>query len=148
MEAIISNSWPGRFAGNWHIHPPLFHADGWSNGEGPSPSDVEIAARRGQGLVFVFDPKGFDHDAPFFKIGNGSLGGKARGLAFMSTLLQIHTDLGQDTDADIFVPQSLVITTDVFAEFIDTNQLHDFATSDSRDEDVAEAFSRAELPEW
>ncbi len=66
----------------------------------------------------------------------------------MSTLLQVHSDLGQDTDVDIFVPQSLVITTDVFAEFISANQLGDFSISESRDEEVAAAFKQAVLPEW
>lgn len=101
-----------------------------------------------KGVIINFDPKGFDHDAPFFKIGNGSLGGKARGLAFMSALLQIHWDLGEDTDVDIFVPQSLVITTDAFAEFVAANDLSAFSISDCPDEEIAEAFSRAEMPQW
>jgi CheY-like chemotaxis protein len=101
-----------------------------------------------KGVIINFDPKGFDRDAPFFKIGNGSLGGKARGLAFMSALLQMHSDLAEDTDVDIFVPQSLVITTDVFAEFVAANDLSAFSISECRDDEIADAFSRAELPEW
>jgi CheY-like chemotaxis protein len=110
---------------------------------------IKMRRRKLTGTIINFDPMDFDYDAPFFKIGNGSLGGKARGLAFMSTLLHVNADFkSKYGEVDIFVPQSLVITTEVFEDFIDINGLGDFAVADSSDDDVAQAFIRSDLPQW
>jgi CheY-like chemotaxis protein len=109
----------------------------------------KMRRQRQKAVVINFDAVDFDFDAPFFKIGNGSLGGKARGLAFMSVLLQLNAHLAKKYAAvDIFVPQSLVITTEGFDHFIETNELGDFANADTRDDDVNKAFTRAQLPDW
>jgi CheY-like chemotaxis protein len=105
--------------------------------------------RRQKGVVANFDSSDFDLDTEFLKIGKGSLGGKARGLAFVANLLQrlpaIHK---QFKDVNIFVPQTLVITTEGFDVFVEENDLRELAKSDAPDEEIAEAFRNASFPQW
>ncbi|MBC8443657.1 MAG: hypothetical protein H8D81_00925 [Deltaproteobacteria bacterium] len=105
--------------------------------------------RRQKGIVVNFDPAGFDPDTEFFKIGNGSLGGKARGLAFISTMLKKNAALHQKFDqTPIFVPQTLVVTTDGFDAFIEANGLKYLSTTDARDGEVAALFLKSKFPGW
>lgn len=60
LSAIVSQSWSGRYLGRWHTHPPHAAARGWTNADGPSPPDMDIAVQEGQNIVLVFDPDGFD----------------------------------------------------------------------------------------
>ena len=105
--------------------------------------------RRQKGVVTDFDPGDFDPDTEFFKIGKGSMGGKARGLAFVANLLQrlpgIHKKF---EDVNIFVPQTLVVTTEGFDAFIEENDLKELAKSDAPDEEIAEIFHGANFPQW
>jgi hypothetical protein len=105
--------------------------------------------RRQKGVVANFDASDFDLDTEFLKIGKGSLGGKARGLAFVANLLQrlpsIHKKF---EDVSIFVPQTLVITTEGFDVFVEENGLRELAKSDAPDEEIAEAFGNASFPQW
>ena len=102
-----------------------------------------------KGVVANFDAADFDPDTEFFKIGNGSLGGKARGLAFVANLLQrlpaVHKKF---EDVDIFVPQTLVVTTEGFDAFVEANDLKKLAKSNLPDEEIAEAFRNASFPQW
>jgi CheY-like chemotaxis protein len=102
-----------------------------------------------KGVVANFDAGDFDLDTEFFKIGNGSLGGKARGLAFVANLLQrlpaIHKKF---EDVNIFVPQTLVVTTEGFDAFVEANDLKKLAKSNVPDEEIAEAFRNASFPRW
>ena len=107
----------------------------------------ERRMQRQKGLVIDFDSKYLDQDFEFCKIGGGSLGGKARGLAFMNTLLHQHTDLhGKFANVKIRIPQTLVITTEGFEDFIEFNNLLDLAKLDLTDDEVAERFMTAKLP--
>jgi hypothetical protein len=109
----------------------------------------ERRSRRQKGIVVNFDALDFDMDTEFFKIGKGSLGGKARGLAFAANLLKHHTDLQEKyPDVDIFVPQSLVITTEGFESFLHENRYLDFSNTDMPDDRIAEAFLKAKFPIW
>jgi CheY-like chemotaxis protein len=105
--------------------------------------------RRQKGVVTDFDPGDFDPDTEFFKIGKGSMGGKARGLAFVANLLQrlpgIHKKF---EDVKIFVPQTLVVTTEGFDAFIEENDFKELAKSDAPDEEIAEIFHGAHFPQW
>jgi hypothetical protein len=105
-------------------------------------------SRRQKGIVVNFEAGDFDLDAEFYKIGKGSLGGKARGLAFMANLLQrvsgIHDAYPGIT---ICIPQSLVVTTEGFDAFVEENDLKRFATRDAPDEMIAEAFRSAPFPQ-
>lgn len=104
--------------------------------------------RRQKGVVVNFDPRAFDMDTEFFKIGKGSLGGKARGLAFISSLIHRDTALKERFDTlDILIPQTMVLTTDIFEGFIESNDLRHLAKEDLPDAEIAERFIRAEFPE-
>ena len=111
-----------------------------------------IHARRRQrqkGVVVNFEADGFDLDTEFFKIGKGSLGGKARGLAFVSNLLQRSTGLHKKyEDIKIFIPRTTVITTEGFDAFVEENDLKGLSKSDADDEQIAAAFGAAHFPQW
>ncbi len=103
--------------------------------------------QRQKGLVIDFDAKQLDRETEFCKIGGGSLGGKARGLAFMNTLLHQHGELRQKyPDVTIQVPQTVVIATERFEEFVEFNHLHDLARLDLDDGAIAERFLDATMP--
>lgn len=108
----------------------------------------EQRRHRLKGVIVDFDPDKFDPDTDFLKIGKGSLGGKARGQAFMSSVLHRSPTLMQSFDnVDIFVPQTLVITTEGFDVFIGMNQLEAMVKEDLPDEVVAQRFMAADFPE-
>ena len=105
--------------------------------------------RRQKGVIVNFDAHDFDPDTEFFKIGNGSVGGKARGLAFASDLLRHHSEIIQRfSNVSIIIPKSLVITTDGFEDFIRHNHLLEIADIDMPDQEIAERFLKAEFPKW
>lgn len=105
--------------------------------------------RRQNGVVANFDTDDFDPDTDFLKIGKGSLGGKARGLAFISTRLRGAGSLHDTHDTiDIMIPQTLVLTTDAFDAFIAKNHLKKLATEDLSDEAMASRFLSGSFPEW
>ncbi len=108
----------------------------------------ERRMERQKGVVVDFDPRAFDEDGEFFKIGAGSLGGKARGLSFVSALLCRHRELQTRFETvAIFVPQTLVITTEVFETFVRENGLAELAREQLANEVVAERFMAATFPE-
>jgi len=101
-----------------------------------------------KGVIVDYDKDKFDPDAGFLKIGKGSLGGKARGQAFISTVLHRSTKLMQSFGTvDILVPQTLVVTTDNFDNFIRMNHLGKLFLEDLPDETIAQRFMRADFPE-
>jgi CheY-like chemotaxis protein len=85
-------------------------------------------------------------DAFFLRIGNGSLGGKARGLAFMRHLLHKHRLPKQFADVRITVPPAVVLATDIFDRFIAENNLADFALHCSDDQEIEQRFLEASFP--
>ena len=92
---------------------------------------------RQRGVIVNFDRDRFDPDTNFAKTGHGSLGGKARGLAFFSAMLHRNQEkLEAFPQFDIVVPQTLVVTTDAFDEFIEINRLHDLTREGLPDEEV------------
>lgn len=103
--------------------------------------------QRQKGLVVDFDTKGLDPDSEFCKIGGGSLGGKARGLAFMNTLLHQHPELLEKyPDVSIRVPQTVVVTTQRFEEFVEFNGLQGLAKRGLTDDEIAAQFISATMP--
>ena len=105
---------------------------------------------RRRGVVARYNRHNFDPNImDFLKIGEGSLGGKARGLAFMSILLQENPRLHEKySEINIKVPKTLVITTDGFESFVTQNRLECFARDDCTDKEVIENFLNAEMPKW
>lgn len=93
-----------------------------------------------------FDPATFDTSTSFVRIGGGSLGGKARALAFVRRLL-MDSDLADRFEGvHITVPPAVILGTDVFDRFLDDNDLRDFAMSSSDDEEIERTFAEARFP--
>ena len=105
---------------------------------------------RQKGVVAQFKGEHFDADTmDFVKIGQGSIGGKARSLAFMSAMLQEHPEIHErNSDINIEIPKTSVIATDGFEAFVSENHLENFVKEDFTDEEVTEGFLKAEMPEW
>jgi hypothetical protein len=114
-------------------------------------SNIHAVRRwRQKGVVAQFKSSHFDPDvSDFIKIGQGSLGGKARGLAFMSAMLQETPKiLATYPDVNIQIPRTLVVCTDGFESFVSQNRLEHFAKEDYTDDQVKEGFLKAGMPEW
>jgi CheY-like chemotaxis protein len=127
--------------------------DDFSDGESHRRHLVKIIAdrrkRRQKGIVADFEAADADFDTEFFKIGNGSLGGKARGLAFVASLFRQNPDFYVTYEGvDIIVPQTLVITTDGFESFVEANGLRYLSKTDLPDEQIADLFLAGRFPGW
>ncbi|MBW1749053.1 MAG: phosphoenolpyruvate synthase/pyruvate phosphate dikinase, partial [Deltaproteobacteria bacterium] len=105
---------------------------------------------RQKGVVAQFKSHNFDADImDFVKIGQGSLGGKARSLAFMSALLQQNPIIYENyPEINIEIPKTLVVSTDGFDSFIKLNGLKYLATQTFKNEKITDEFLKAEMPEW
>jgi len=105
---------------------------------------------RQKGVVVQFKSHNFDADImDFVKIGRGSLGGKARSLAFMSALLHQNPTIYENyPEINIEIPKTMVVSTDGFESFIKLNDLKDFATQKFTNEEINAAFLKAVMPEW
>ncbi|MDD9301968.1 MAG: phosphoenolpyruvate synthase PpsA [Desulfobacter sp.] len=115
-------------------------------------ADSIRARRRGrrQGYVIEFDSEKFDPDTDFMKIGTGSLGGKARGLAFMAHQLKRDSFLRDKfPGVDVTIPQTFVIATDGFKCFVEENNLGRLLDSDPEpeDEQLVAHFLGARFPD-
>ncbi len=100
-----------------------------------------------RGVITDFSPQRFDSGREFMRIGQGSLGGKGRGLAFANAMLAHYAVSEQYEDVTVQVPPSSIIATDIFDEFLSINELHDLAYGSSTDEEIAHRFVAARLPE-
>jgi CheY-like chemotaxis protein len=100
-----------------------------------------------QAVVADFDRKSFDASSEFYRIGGGSLGGKARGLAFVRRLLGLHGVRSHFPGIEVAVPPAVVVRTDVFDEFLEGNDLRDFAIQAEDDAEVERRFLAARFPE-
>ena len=108
---------------------------------------VKYRKMKNQGVVAVFQRDRFDRYSNFARIGDGSLGGKGRGIAFIDHIIKRHPDLNQFPGAHVMIPKTVVLCTDVFDEFMEHNELYPIALSDISDEDVLHHFLAAKLPE-
>jgi CheY-like chemotaxis protein len=102
---------------------------------------------RSQAAVADFDRETFDGTADFCRIGGGSLGGKARGLAFARQLLAGARFRGRFPGVEVAVPPAAVLGTDVFDRFLDDNDLRDFAIECDDEAEIASRFLAARFPE-
>jgi CheY-like chemotaxis protein len=103
--------------------------------------------QRTRSTIVDFDRHTFDTRNRFTRIGSGSLGGKARGLAFVNLLLDEYDVRRRFPEAEIAVPPSVVIATDVFDRFLDDNDLRGFAIECDDDRELVRRFVGAPLPE-
>ena len=107
--------------------------------------------RKGQqrGVITELGAGGYDPDADFVKVGKGSLGGKARGLAFVSTQLRGLPELQtRFPQVDIGVPKSMVLSTECFDAFLAANDLTGLTGGDPSDDEITRVFARTRLPDW
>jgi hypothetical protein len=94
----------------------------------------------------VFDPRSYGSEERFARIGDGELGGKATGLAFIKNFLATALEPKRFPGIEVAIPTSTVVTTQMFDAFMDRNGLHDIAFSDPSDDRIAHAFQEADLP--
>ncbi|MBR2457087.1 MAG: phosphoenolpyruvate synthase [Bacteroidaceae bacterium] len=108
---------------------------------------VKYRKMKNQGVVAIFQRDRFDRYSNFARIGEGSLGGKGRGLAFIDNMVKRHPEFEEFDNATVSIPKTLVLCTDIFDEFMDSNSLYQLALSDAEDDTILKAFLRAKLPD-
>jgi CheY-like chemotaxis protein len=101
---------------------------------------------KGRGVIAKFDKTSFDEYQIFSRIGEGSIGGKARGLAFINSIIKNNKLFNRFPDVLITIPRTVVLSTDIFDEFMDQNNLYSIALSDLTDDEILNRFINAELP--
>lgn len=108
---------------------------------------VQYRHMKNIGVVAVFDRMKFDSYSHFARIGDGSLGGKGRGLAFLDNIIKMHPDFNSFPGVTVQIPKTVVLCTDVFDQFMEQNNLYQIALSDASDEEILRHFLRAQLPD-
>ena len=108
---------------------------------------VQYRRMKNIGTVAVFDRMKFDSYSHFARIGDGSLGGKGRGLAFLDNIIKTHPEFESFPNATVQIPKTVVLCTDIFDQFMEQNNLYQIALSDAPDEEILRHFLRAQLPE-
>ncbi|MQY78579.1 MAG: response regulator, partial [Bacteroidetes bacterium] len=103
---------------------------------------------KGRGVIAKFDKKNFDEYLIFSRVGEGSIGGKARGLAFVNSIIKNNKFFNRFDDIIITIPRTVVLSTDVFDEFMESNNLYKIGLSELSDEEMLDFFIKAELPGW
>ena len=101
---------------------------------------------KNEGVVAIFSRDMFDEYSHFARIGKGSLGGKGRGLAFIGTMVKRYPKLSRE-NFTVDIPITVVVCTDVFDEFMQSNELYPIALSNASDEEILQAFLKADLPD-
>lgn len=102
---------------------------------------------RGRGVIAKFEGKNYDEYLNFSRIGDGSLGGKARGLAFVDLLIKKYELFDKWPNVIVSIPKTVVISTDIFDEFMETHDLYKIALrNDLNDQEILKAFVEARLP--
>ncbi len=99
---------------------------------------------RQRGIITDFQKETFDPESSFARVGGGSLGGKARGLGFVNTLINDYNVRNRFDGIQIYVPPAVVLGTDVFDQFLDENNLRKFALGSTDDREITRRFLGAE----
>ena len=108
---------------------------------------VKYRRMKNRGVVAVFQKENYDKWSNFARIGEGSLGGKGRGLAFIDQIIKRNPVCDDFDGVQITIPHTVVVCTDIFDEFMDSNCLYKIALSDAPDEEILKAFLQASLPD-
>ena len=108
---------------------------------------VQYRHMKNIGVVAVFDRMKFDTYSHFARIGEGSLGGKGRGLAFLDNVVKRHREFSQFKGVSVQIPKTVVLCTDIFDQFMEQNNLYQIALSDAPDDEILRHFMRAQLPD-
>ncbi len=107
---------------------------------------VKYRKMKNRGVVAEFQRDRFDRYSNFARIGQGSMGGKARGLAFVDSIIKNHPECDDFMGVSISIPRTIVLCTDIFDEFMSANNLYPIALSEASDEEILQAFLQAKLP--
>ncbi len=102
---------------------------------------------KGRSIIAKFDRDTFDEYKFFSRIGDGSIGGKARGLAFINQVIRNHNLFNKFENTIITIPRTVVLSTDIFDEFMELNNLYNIVLQDFEDEEILRCFLEAKLPE-
>ena len=108
---------------------------------------VQYRHMKNIGVVAVFDRMKFDTYSHFARIGEGSLGGKGRGLAFLDNVVKRHPEFNHFKGVSVQIPKTVVLCTDIFDQFMEQNNLYQIALSDAPDDEILRHFMRAQLPD-
>ncbi len=101
---------------------------------------------KGRGIIARFERKEYDGYLAFARIGEGSMGGKARGLAFIDSFLKRNQLSHKYKDVLIAIPRTIVITTDIFEKFMEDNKLYPIVLSENlNDKEILDKFLEANL---
>lgn len=101
---------------------------------------------KSRGIIAEFNRSSFDEYIFFARIGNGSLGGKARGLAFIDSVIKRHRMFDKYENVLITIPRTIVLATDIFDEFMEINDLYKIGLSNLSDNEILDYFIKARLP--
>ncbi len=109
---------------------------------------VQYRKVKNQGVIAIFERDRFDKYSNFARLGAGSMGGKARGLAFLNALIKRNSTLEyfEEHNVQVALPKTVVLCTDIFDEFMEQNNLYPVALSDMSDEEILKCFLAAEFP--
>ena len=103
---------------------------------------------KGRGIIAQFNKESHDTYRTFSRIGDGSIGGKARGLAFINAVIHKYNLYNKFPNTLITVPKTVVLSTDVFDQFMEMNNLYQVGLSDLPDEEILQQFVAGKLPGW
>jgi hypothetical protein len=101
---------------------------------------------KGRGVIAKFDKNNFDEYLVFSRIGDGSIGGKARGLAFINSIIKKNRIFNKFPGIIITIPRTVVLSTDIFDDFMEENDLYKIGMSDMSDDEILDHFINAKLP--
>ena len=102
---------------------------------------------KAKGIIAEFSKRTFDEYLSFSRIGEGTIGGKARGLAFINSIITKETFQNRFRNLLITIPRTVVLSTEVFEEFMESNNLYKIGFSGRNDEEILRMFINARLPE-
>jgi len=99
-----------------------------------------------RGIIAKFNKDNYDETLIFSRIGDGYIGGKARGLAFLDVIIKKNRELENYKGVTIRIPRTVVLSTEIFDRFLEHNSLYSIALSNEPDEKILNAFISASLP--
>ena len=110
-------------------------------------SIVKYRKMKNRGVVAIFLKDRYDRYSNFQRIGEGSLGGKGRGLAFIDQIIKRHPEFDDIKGVQVTIPRTVVLCTDIFDQFMEYNGLYRIALSHIPDSEILGHFLKAKLPE-
>ena len=108
---------------------------------------ISYLNRNREGEILDFDSSKIDIDNVFLKIGSGSLGGKARGIAFLNHLVKENNLRNKYEDIKVLTPSTFVICSDEYEKFVESNNIYEFALTTDDESEIAKKFLVSELSE-